>query len=273
VPWHELRFEHTDAIRAKLLAGPYSRATVNVTLAALKGVLRQARRMSFMAAEDYSAAVEWDPLPPDNAIAGREVSQEEIERIQAYIATERGAYGAFLEAVFALLLGVGLREIEACRATVDAYDPEAGVIRVLRKGGKWAELPLGGAEVRALNEWIAVRETFATRVDATTLLLRVQPNDWVRPGSARCTEQMLIHLCHRVAKDAGVPPFRPHDLRRTFCTRALRYGDVFTVQGLMGHAKPETTRKYDRRTTEEVAAKRRTWNIWRPPEKPSEKPE
>jgi integrase/recombinase XerD len=269
IPWHELRFEHTDAIRAALLneASGYGRATVLVTLAALKGILTQAFRMRLMTADDYANATLWDNPPPDGSLAGREVLQEEIEKIQAYIATERGAYGAYLETVFVLLLGTGLREIEAAHLARDAYNPDAQTIKVLRKGGKWAELPLGPNEVRALNEWIIIRETFERQIKSEALLLRVQRNNTVRPRSATITGQTLIDLCVRISKAAGVARFRPHDLRRTFCSRCLREKDtdVFIVQRLMGHSKPETTRRYDRRTDEEAAIKRRTWNIWRPP--------
>ena len=269
IPWHELRFEHTDALRAALLneGSGYGRATVLVTLAALKGVLRQAFRMRLMTADDFANATTWDKLPPDNSLSGREVLQEEIEKIQAYIATERGAYGTYLEAVFTLLLGTGLREIEASHLARDAFNVDARTIKVLRKGGKWAELPLGDAEVRALIEWTIIRQTFEARIKSPALLLRVQRNNTVKPSSATVVGQTLIDLCVRISKAAGVARFRPHDLRRTFCSRCLRESnsDAFVVQGLMGHAKPETTKKYDRRTAEEAAVKLRTWNIWRPP--------
>lgn len=270
VPWHELRFEHTDAIRAKLLGGAYARSTVLVTLEALKGVLRQARRMGHLTRDQFDECIDWDRLGTESLPAGRELPQDEIEAIQSYIASlDGGPYGRFLEAAFALLLGTGLRAIEVCRATVAAYDT-AGFIKIRRKGGKEAELPLGDPEARAINAWLLERKRFERRIDSPALLLRVHTNDWVRPRQPHCSEKYLYRMCQHVVAEAKVPHFSPHDLRRTFCTRALRVGDVLMVQTLMGHAKTDTTRKYDRRTLEERALARRSWNIWRPPE---EKPE
>jgi hypothetical protein len=56
IPWHRLRYAHTQALRS-WLAEHCSPAAANRHLAALRGVLREAWRLSLM-----TVAVRWDIL-------------------------------------------------------------------------------------------------------------------------------------------------------------------------------------------------------------------
>lgn len=280
IAWHKLRFQHTDAIRAKLLDCGYSRATVMMTLAGLKGVLRQAKRLGLMSVEDYDRATDWDPATGVSLPPGRELLAVDIQSIQAYLGQLEGtAYGAYLEAVFALCLGLGLRGDEASNVLTVGLDLGKATLKLLGKGHKEDEVPLGPAESRALSSWLAWRKFFERRHRVPHLLLRVQPNDTVMKSRPTCDRKQLEYLCRRVAREAGVKHFSPHDLRRTFCTRAIREsgGDLATVQRLMRHADIGTTKRYDRRSDEERHAARQKWTIWRPPEpvepEPLEEPE
>jgi len=61
------------------------------------------------------------------------------------------------------------------------------------------------------------------------------------------------------AQKAGVKPFTPHDLRRTFVSRLLDSGvDIAIVAKMAGHSNIQTTARYDRRPEE---AKRRAANL------------
>ena len=65
LPWHELRYQHVQAIRTALTGSvpartrkPLSPATINKILSALRGVLREACRLGLMNAEDLARAVD-----------------------------------------------------------------------------------------------------------------------------------------------------------------------------------------------------------------------
>ncbi|RIL12258.1 hypothetical protein DCC79_01995 [bacterium] len=152
-------------------------------------------------------------------------------------------------AVLALLYGCGLRAGEAVAidlSDVDTAD-EPGV-RIFGKGRKRRVVPLPFAAVAPIQRWLAVRGRAPG-----PLLLPVLKNDTVlharadgRP--ARLTPQALTGVCLFLADRAGLPPFRAHDLRRTFAGQHLDAGtDIATVAQLMGHANVTTTSRYDRR--------------------------
>ncbi|MHB8438234.1 MAG: tyrosine-type recombinase/integrase [Acidimicrobiales bacterium] len=137
-----------------------------------------------------------------------------------------------------LLLGLnGLRVSEALGADVDDLGTERGhrVIRVTRKGGKSATVPLAPRTADAVDTYVAERTTgplFTTSTGAR----------WHRSEAWR--------TLRRLAKDA-VPgkanSLHPHDLRHAFVTLSLDAGaSLRDVQDAAGHADPRTTRRYDR---------------------------
>ena len=56
-PWHEVRYQHTVAVRAHLVE-KYQPSTVNRMLASLRGVLKETWRLGQMDAETYRRAID-----------------------------------------------------------------------------------------------------------------------------------------------------------------------------------------------------------------------
>lgn len=269
IPWHRMRFAETEAVRGALLRSSYSLDTIRVTMAALKGVLRQAKKLGLMTTGDFASATDWSRIDGESLPAGRDLTDEEIAKLGEYCRARgpdtcdwpKSAYGAFLAATFALLIGAGPRATELSRATVDAYDPEKRTLRLLRKGRKEKFIPIGPDVARVLETWLAVRAEIAPPTPA--LLVRVQPDGTVRPRSAELNVRALEYLCSIVGEELGMPTFSPHDCRRTFATRGLDQGiDLSTMQRLMGHASPRTTVRYDKRGFKKDAEARDRLKLW-----------
>lgn len=245
-PWHELRAQHTTAILAQL-AGRYSPATANLMLAAMRGVLRAARRLGLMNADDYSNAVDVKRVKGEraSAAAGRALTQRELNQIMAACAADPSPAGARDAAIIALAYATGARRAELVnldQAHVLATD-SGYTVTIRGKGNKTRTAYLVGAFAAALGDWLAVRGD-----QAGPLFTRLQSGGPAGDQAGRLTSQTIYHLMMRRGLAAGVAEFSPHDVRRTCISNHLDAGtDIATVAGIVGHSNVQTTARYDRR--------------------------
>jgi site-specific recombinase XerD len=237
-PWRGLRYQHTQALRSAL-ADRYAVATANRHLAALKGVLREAWRLGQMSSEDFQRAIDLAPVRGSTLPAGRSLSSVELARLFEVCAADPSAAGARDGAMLALLYTTGLRRDEAVR--LDLEDINQGAMRIRGKGNKERLCPLPAGAKPLLRRWISFRRgalgPFLCPVTKTgRVVLR------------RMSAEALVQRLQLRATQAGVAHFSPHDLRRSFVGDLLDRGaDIATVQKLVGHAKIDTTTRYDRR--------------------------
>lgn len=267
VPWAGLRHPHVKDIRARLQR-QYSARTVNVTMVALRGVLRSAWELELLSGDDYTRAIAVKGLKVAKLPKGRALPRAEWSEIEAYCRSRgpeardwpESAHGAFLLALFSILFGAGLRASEAASLTLKGFDVSARTLRFVGKGSKERMIPLGDAEHAAIEAWIAVRAELDLPSESP-LLVHVRPDGRVNRLVA-LNRRKIERICKRTARAAGVAKFSPHDLRRTFMTEALAAGtDLATVQRFAGHESPETTAGYDRRPFELDAVARRKFAL------------
>jgi integrase len=245
--WHRLSYAHVAAIRARLLESGAKPATINQTLAAVRGVLREAWRLGLVADEDYHRAADVRDIKAEQLPAGRVAGHGELVALFTACKADPSPAGARDAALLAVLFGCGLRRSEAVALDLADVDPD-GRLRVrVGKGRKERELYLANGSLAAVRRWLEVRGN-----QAGALFVRIGKGD--RLTSERLTTQAARYILADRGVGAGVT-LRPHDARRTFITALLDNGvDVLTVQRLAGHANPATTSRYDRRGDE---AKRR----------------
>ncbi len=102
-----------------------------------------------------------------------------------------------------------------------------------RKGGKTARVALAPPVVRALDEYLAGRDSGPIFLSASG-----------RRFGYQLAYEQLARLCRTAELPAGVTP---HSLRHSYATESLRLGAALQdVQDALGHADPRTTRRYDR---------------------------
>lgn len=244
LPWHEMRYQHTHALRARLAEG-YAPATAKRIISAIRGVLRQCYRLGLMTEADYRRAIDLPPVRGSRVARGRALSQNELVSLfkACKMHTPLGTRDA---ALVALLYGGGLRRSEAVSIRIeDLTEADGGAIIVRGKGNKERTVWLPEGTMRAIEPWLAMRGP-----DPGPLLLAtadrgraVAPQPWQH----MCPESVRNAL-RKLAKRAGVRHCSPHDMRRTFVGDLLDAGaDLATVQQMAGHSDASTTARYDRR--------------------------
>lgn len=234
MPWHELRAEHTNAIRQKL-AEQYQPATANSSIAAMKGVLKHAWLMNLLPTDAYHKAVSVGSVRGSRLPSGKVLDDEGVFKLMASCPTDTIA-GLRDRAAIALMVGAGLRRAEAAGCQLSDYSN--GTITIIGKGNKEREVPLARGGAEAIEQWISVRGK-----KPGPLLYRVTAAQTIvqRGISPEALRQMLQRLTKRNV-------VTPHDLRRTHITRLLEaHADVLTVSRMAGHSDPATTARYDRR--------------------------
>jgi integrase len=242
IVWHELRFQHVDAIRQRLLEAGRSPATVNLTLAAFRGIARYARNLGLMTAEEHDRIRDVKAAKGSRLPAGRAVLAGELGALVAACAADRTPAGVRDAAIFAVLYIGGIRRSELAGLDVADWTPEPPTLRIRHgKGDKERLVPLVGAAARALNAWLRVR---GARPGGLFLAI-TRHHTIVGTGM---TSHAVYNVLGKRQREAGVAKLSPHDFRRTFVGDLLDAGvDLSTVQQLAGHASVATTARYDRR--------------------------
>ncbi len=246
-PWHQLRYQHTQAIRAWLVEN-YKPATANKMLSALRGVLKQAWMLGLMSAEDYHKAREVKSVRGETIPAGRELQIEEIRLLLRACVNDQSNAGVRDGAMLSLMYGAGLRRAEVVTLNYEDYEIEEARLVVRGKGRKERNVFLVEAVSMAIRDWLFFRGE-----KPGPLFMPINKGGNVQ--RRRMTTQAVYNILQKRAKEAGVRSFSPHDLRRTFVSDLLDAGaDIAVVAKMAGHANIQTTARYDRRPEE---AKRR----------------
>jgi integrase/recombinase XerD len=142
-------------------------------------------------------------------------------------------------AILEVLYGAGLRISELVGLDVDDVDLEEGFVRVLGKGGKEREVPLGAFGRDAVTAYLErTRPAFASKASRAALFLNQR--------GGRLTRQSCSRLLAASVDAAGIERrVTLHTLRHSFATHLLEGGaDVRVVQELLGHASIATTQIY-----------------------------
>jgi integrase/recombinase XerD len=213
---------------------PYRATSVARTMSCVRSFHRFMLREGVVE-RDPSAALRQPKLPRS---LPHPIPVDDVARL--LVAPEEGTPAGIRDrAVLELLYGSGLRVSELVGLDVDDVDLEAGSVRVLGKGGKEREVPLGRYGRDAVDGYLRrSRPVLARPTSRGALMLNTR--------GGRLTRQSVNRLLAGAVRRAGIERrVTPHSLRHSFATHLLEGGaDVRVVQELLGHASVATTQIY-----------------------------
>lgn len=238
LPWWDLRYQHVQAIRAKL-AETYAIATANRILSAVRGVSEECAKLGRMSFEDFQRIKLVKSVKGKTLPKGRGLKSSEIKRILDAIDGST-PIGLRNYALFVTLYGAGLRRAEAARLELRDYNGTSLHVRK-GKGKKDRLVPIGPETADAIEAWLLVRE----RAPGPLFVPCVKGG---RLCERALSEETIMSIMNDLGEKAGIDRFTPHDLRRSYVSDLLDLGaDITTAQKLAGHSNVATTANYDRR--------------------------
>ncbi len=150
------------------------------------------------------------------------------------------------KAMLELLYGTGLRVSELVNLTLSDIDYTNCLIRVMGKGSKEREVPLGEYSLYYLKEYLKVRDKLLKKNTCNILFLNNHGNGMTRQGFFKNLKQIL--------KEKNLSTeISPHTLRHSFATHLLSHGaDLRSIQEMLGHSDISTTKIYTKVSDEKV---------------------
>ncbi len=142
------------------------------------------------------------------------------------------------QALLELIYGSGLRVSELLDLKISDIHLLEGYVRVLGKGNKEREVPLGEMSIQALRLYLTKSRNQLTISNIDYLFLN--------QDGKRLSRQGFFKILRKIARTAGIErDVSPHTLRHSFATHLLEAGvDLRTLQELLGHEDIQTTQIY-----------------------------
>ena len=145
-----------------------------------------------------------------------------------------------------LMYGTGLRVSEIVNLSVNDIDLTNCVVRIMGKGSKEREVPLGEYSIYYLKLYLDVRGLFIINGRNDYLFLNNHGGPMTRQGFLKNLNKILL--------EKGIKRhITPHSLRHSFATHMLSGGaDIRSIQILLGHSDISTTKIYTHVSNEKV---------------------
>lgn len=248
--WGKLRYEHVQAIRTKLSEEDYAPASINKTIAGIRGVMRAAWRLDLIGAETYAKIRDVPPVRGSRLPAGRALNWGEVTALFATVSNDSTPAGKRDAVILAVAYACGLRRAEIAsldfenlsRNLDDTFD-----VRLIGKGNKERVVFLNDGAAELMDEYLRIRGG-----EAGPLFYAGRRGGHLIRGQ-RLTGQSVYGILKKRTRQASINDATPHDLRRTFISSLLNLNvDISLISRMAGHSSISVTARYDRRGDAEI---------------------
>ena len=150
------------------------------------------------------------------------------------------------KAMLELMYGCGLRVSELVNLEINDIDITNCLIRIMGKGSKEREIPIGEYAIEYLKKYLDQRDLLLKNKPCTKLFLNNHGEGMTRQGFFKMLKALLL--------EKGLnSEVSPHTLRHSFATHLINRGaDLRSIQEMLGHSDISTTKIYTRVTDEKV---------------------
>ncbi len=140
------------------------------------------------------------------------------------------------KAIAELFYSSGLRLSELQGIDIGDISIKERSCRVVGKGNKTRDLPIGRQAIKSLRDWILIREKYSTESDLAI---------FINKQGKRLSNRSIQARLKKLSTERGLPAVHPHMLRHSFASHILESsGDLRAVQEMLGHADIGTTEIY-----------------------------
>jgi site-specific recombinase XerD len=151
-------------------------------------------------------------------------------------------------ALLELLYAAGLRVSEAVGLSLGDLDLDGGWVRVMGKGSKPRDVPVGQVACEAIRRYLDRGRPYLGGAH--------EPAVFLNRHGGRLSARSVGRIVQTVLAETAVHQrVSPHWLRHSFATHLLERGaDLRVVQELLGHSRLSTTQIYTKVTLERLEA-------------------
>ena len=195
-----------------------------------------------------------------NPISGTKVSAKN-KPLPSYLTEDEGNRllssidGSFAErdyCIILIFLCCGLRVSEIVSINISDIhiesDSMSAFLTITGKGGKQRQVYLPANCIKAINDYLYVRDEAHAADDAKDALFLSRKHNRI---SVRAVQEMVT----KSTVEAGIRKVSPHKLRHTAATMMMNNGvDIRTLQELLGHSSINTTQIYTHLSNQNIAA-------------------